>query len=676
MQPPWASPALVARVSGPAASVRFASSSRTLVAKVLAMNFCKSIAFLILPSLLVASPPVLIGPFGGSASVVQVDPYQPDVVVAGTSNALLFRSTNGGDSWARLPFPGELRATLHAFTITPTGLYLVGLANNNHAYSGLFLSADHGQSWSRPKALSRKDIWSIAAWRRDARVIAVGTSDGIYLSRDGGEDWARISPESNLALMPVVSIDFDGMDSQVLYAGTPHLPWKTLDGGKTWQPAHTGMRDDSDVFSIHVDPNRPTQVFASACTGVYRSSNRAVTWVKLVGARDASYRTYQITQDPIHPNILLAGTTRGLEKSIDSGKTWRKLSSEVTRSIVFDPNHVNRIYVATDNAGLFRSDDLGETLHPMDEGFCNRHLVSLVALGTTLYASSAADGAIGFFRSSSEGRWESIHAVPPLLGQRIVKVLPLDPTHLYVLTSTSILLSPDAGLTWNVFGPRIGARLTDLVAPTPGGRRLLVSTDDGVYSSEDDGLSWQRARLDPEHASIRSLVALGPKSIAAISRHSILISADGEEYRTVSAPATGSEIYAVIVTDRGTLLAATSHGLRRSEDLGATWRSVDGDLGASTVSALCKHPLNPKILFAARYGTVYRSEDDGLSWKPITGRGEELPAIRNLVIPRGMPDSLLAVTNFQGVFAVHLDSEDDLTECHGRNCELVRIQIQ
>src|SRR5215472_9405927 len=54
-----------------------------------------------------AAPAELIGPFGGSAAVIQVDPLDYGAVMVATSNGLLFRSRNGGDSWVRIPFPAE-----------------------------------------------------------------------------------------------------------------------------------------------------------------------------------------------------------------------------------------------------------------------------------------------------------------------------------------------------------------------------------------------------------------------------------------------------------------------------------------------------------------------------------------------------------------------------------------
>ena len=201
-----------------------------------------------------------IGPFGGSAAVVQVDGHHRGTVFAATSNAQIFRSDDDGDSWRSIPFPAQLRATLHAFVVDPqnAGVQLAGLSSDTPEYSGIFRSADGGLTWKRISEGDLQAVWSIAIWPLDSRVLAAGTQDGAFVSRDAGENWSRATLPG-LGPKPVVSLAFDPTDSKILYAGTPHLPWKTLDGGVTWNSIHTGMLDDSDVFSIDVDPSHPLQ---------------------------------------------------------------------------------------------------------------------------------------------------------------------------------------------------------------------------------------------------------------------------------------------------------------------------------------------------------------------------------------------------------------------------------
>src|SRR5580704_11416464 len=84
-------------------------------------------------------PPVSTG---GPVTVVAADSQQKGTIVAGTSAAVLLRSRDWADSWERLPFPAELRSTLHAIAIDPTrpNVYLVGVTSDNSQYAGVYRS--------------------------------------------------------------------------------------------------------------------------------------------------------------------------------------------------------------------------------------------------------------------------------------------------------------------------------------------------------------------------------------------------------------------------------------------------------------------------------------------------------------------------------------------------------
>src|SRR5271154_5225264 len=70
-------------------------------------------------------------PFASPVTVVRADPHHRGTVLAGTATALLFRSRDGSDTWTPLPFPAELRATLHAVVIDPAkpNVYLVAVSS-------------------------------------------------------------------------------------------------------------------------------------------------------------------------------------------------------------------------------------------------------------------------------------------------------------------------------------------------------------------------------------------------------------------------------------------------------------------------------------------------------------------------------------------------------------------
>jgi photosystem II stability/assembly factor-like uncharacterized protein len=601
-----------------------------------------------------------IGPFGGSAAVIHVDRHHRGTVLAATSNAQLFRSEDDGDSWRAIPFPAQLRATLHAFVLDPQnpGVYLVGLSSDIPEYSGILRSADSGLTWQRIPEADLKAVWSIAIWPRDSRVLAAGTEDGVFLTRNAGETWTRASPRENRGLRPVVSLAFDPTDSKVLYAGTPHLPWKTVDGGASWNSIHTGMLDDSDVFSIQVDASQPVRLFASACSGIYRSSNAGEKWTKLIRAQGASYRTYQITQDPAQPNIVFAGTTSGLEKSVDGGTTWRKLSTQSTRSIAFDPVRPGRIYVATDEEGLFRSDNLGESLHAINRGFCNRRLGSLAASGKVLYVNSIQNSTSGpiLRMSDSEQTWAVVPSVAKLIRKQVVRIVSANSERLYIVTTSSLVVSADAGRSWREISAPSTSPLTDLLVPSADGHKLLVGTENGVFQTENAGETWKPEQLlDVKFGAPPLLTPAGPRTAVATAATPMLVSSsDGVGYQTTKHPGNGYEIYGIVATDHNGLLAATSRGLMRSDEVEKAWQPVLGILEGSTVTAICKHPTRAGVIFASKFGVIFVSKDDGHSWASLTSADDGTEVITELLVVPDIPGRLFALTRSRGIYSISL----------------------
>ncbi len=330
-----------------------------------------------------------LGPFGGAASIVVADPHLSKTYLAGTRNALLFRSRDGGDSWASVPFPAQLRASLNAFTISPQapGLYLAGLSSDSPQYSGILRSTDAGYTWSQVPDLRNQQVRAIVFKRASAKIVAAGTDSGAFLSQDGGATWARVSAKDNRQLQPIAALAFDSKDSATLYAGASHLPWKTTDGGATWHSIQPGMIDASDIFSIQVDRNRPPRVFASASSGIYRSLDGGGTWTCLMEGKDSAILAYVVAQDPQYENVWFVGTIHGLVRSIDGGATWAKLAPFATRSIAFDPGRLGRMLIATDDAGILRSDDSGKSWRPVNNGFSNRRMPSLWTASGAIYTS-------------------------------------------------------------------------------------------------------------------------------------------------------------------------------------------------------------------------------------------------------------------------------------------------
>ena len=412
--------------------------------------------------LLVATLPViggwkLAGPFGGSARAIAIDPQNGRTLVAGSRDSLLFRSDDAGASWRLLPFPRGTPGVFNSVLIDPkeSSHYYAGLDAGDSPDSGVYESKDGGEHLAgagQDFADRASNRWpcrrSIPARSPPVHPRRVSVSDGsrrhlaqnLFGNRCGDAGYHRAGFRSR----PIPS---------VLYAGTPHLPWKTTDGGATWHSISTGLIDDSDIFSIRVDPNRPQLVFASACSGIYRSDSGGAAWVKIQGIPGTHRRTHIIAEDPRNSDTIFAGTTLGLFKSPDGGKTWRHLSSEQVNWMVFDPGDPRTLYLATEFAGILKSTDSGETFRPMNAG-----LRQSSAIAKSLRTASGCTPAAlmrglfgGVFVSSDGGLQWSLRANEEALHGRNLHSLTASPANADVVFAASedaILKSADGGKTW------------------------------------------------------------------------------------------------------------------------------------------------------------------------------------------------------------------------------------
>ena len=538
-------------------------------------------------------------------------PATPDLLWAGSPNAILYRSRDAGESWTHLPFPAEQASTLHALLPHPAdAARLLAAVSPDSGGSGLFLSIDGGAAWRGVAAFQDKAVWALAHFPADPRVMVAAASDGVYRSGDAGETWNRISSERDGDLKPAVSVAIHPSRAEIVYAGTPHLPWKTVNGGRSWQSIHAGMLDDSDVFSIDVNLRDPARVFASACSGIYRSLVGGAAWTKLRGSADASFRTYIIAQDPHAAGRVWAGTTHGLMRSADSGLTWRTVSPHSVKSIAFDQRHPGTLYLATRDAGLLKSVAAGP-FTAVNRGFANRGFFALAAAGGSLWL--AGEGA-GTWKSGDGGRkWDKS-------------------------TESERILAISA------------CQADSLFAAGPGFLRQWTA-----------GTGTWTALSEPRREAVRSVACPGgaaSESLFAVSSRAAYASRDHGKTWTPLAPPAGPPVEWNQITASpasGTVMAATSHGLLRSMDAGQTWTPAAGELGEGTVSSVLFHPERPGHAFAAQYDRIFVSSGDGLGWKPLAAQGLERAAIRALAIAKGWPGRLYALVAGRGVFSIDLE---------------------
>jgi len=622
----------------------------------------------------------LAGPYGGSAHAVAIDPHNRNTLLVGARDSLLFHSDNAGESWRLLPFQQGSPGVFNSVIIHPleSGHFYAGLDAGDSRDSGVYESKDGGDHWQAFPGTRGRRIESLIISPSDSRVLAAGTSQGVFLSTDAGENWQRISRENDPEMQDITALAFHPTDSKIIYAGTPHLPWKTIDAGTTWRSIHDGLIDDSDIFSIHVNPTHPELVFVSACSGIYRSDNAGDSWHKLIGIPGTHRRTHILAEDPRTTQTVYAGTTLGLFKSSDDGHTWRHLTFEQVNGLVFDPDDPRTLYLATEHAGVLKSTDAGETVHPVNAGFANHNLTQITGDGKRLYASSAYEGLYGGVFVSNDGGldWTLQANERALLGRNLNSLAAaMASSWLYAAAEDAVLRSTDGGKTWVPLAaqPRVSPtparpqtariRIYSLQTVQADKLVLLAGTQAGLFSSLNAGAGWTRVS-DAALAGLPVLsIYTAPRGnrIAVRTTSGLKLSDDlGRSWRPAPLPDSTYYLYdlALPADPDGPLLAATSRGILQSMDGGSHWNLITEGVPAATVDSVRFHPSRKLEAFLVQYGKIYQSTDGGNSWKLFPSDGLEHSSVRMLWFAPDLPARIFALSAARGALFFDLPQPD------------------
>jgi photosystem II stability/assembly factor-like uncharacterized protein len=260
-------------------------------------------------------------------------------------------------------------------------------------------------------------------------------------------------------LIHVESLAIDPRTTNIVYAGTWYLPYKSSDGGQTWKSIKTGIIDDSDIFAIDIDPRDPNHIIASACSGIYESKSAGEGWKKVQGIPSQSRRTRAILQHPSMPGVVFAGTTEGFWRSEKGGDSdsWMVTTSRQLEinSIAVHPSRPDTIYIGTNNYGVMVSNDGGKSFVPTNGGFSGRFANAILADRETpnrIYASTinTATGGGFFFVSNDNGEtWRpSMRSMPSRLITYSILQDVIDANIIYLGTNLGVYRSIDRGLSW------------------------------------------------------------------------------------------------------------------------------------------------------------------------------------------------------------------------------------
>ena len=274
-----------------------------------------------------------------------------DAIYVGTQHGP-YRSTDGGESWGRLPLPG-LETVVWSILALGAKTLLVGAQNTT-----IYRSDDDGASFRALDVPTPEGACVMAFPTRVIRMAADPANEdeiyaalevsGVVRSLDGGESWCDCSA----GLIGLARQD--RLKSQI---GT--------------KDSNEGMMDS---HALLVSPSRPGTVFLANRMGLFRSPDKGESWVEM-GIGQYSNLTYarDLRVFPHDPNTLFAALSDtaangpgSLYRSQDLGESWSRfdhgLSIDSTlMTVATSAATPDRIYCAARKGQVFGTEDGGKS---------------------------------------------------------------------------------------------------------------------------------------------------------------------------------------------------------------------------------------------------------------------------------------------------------------------------
>lgn len=575
-----------------------------------------------------------VGPDGGDARRFAFDPNDPSRIYLGTTDSWIYVSNDGGSSWSRLAeLPSREHLVIDSLVVDredPSTLY-AGVYVMDQTDGGVFISHDRGRTWTPAEGMRGQSVFALVQAASAPNTFVAGTLKGVYRSDDKGLHWREISPPGSREVHEVQSIAIDPNDANTIYAGTWHLPWKTTDNGAHWSSIKDGLIDDSDVFSMVIDRTRPTIMFLSACSGIYKTDSAGQLFHKVQGIPSTARRTRVLMMDPKEPNTVYAGTTEGLYKTQDGGTVWSRTTGPdlIVNDVYIDPRNPRHVLLATDRSGVLASESAGAGFISSNTGFSQRQVAALLADNThegTIYAGVINDKSYGgVFVTKDFGRtWKQ--RSEGLDGRDVFELAETSEGTLLAGTSDGVyrwnggVWSRDDSVTGPVTSPVPPAHTRSSRT-----RESAREREAELRRAEEERAAAHRVHVSSIQGRVTALVVMGDAVYAATAQGLFRSMNHGVSWQGpmlgASTPGAfaGAGSYYAVAGEGETIFAGRRQGIMMSENHGATWKSVSFPTGLTALHTMAVAP-DGSLWIGGREG-VYTSTDHGLTWS----RFDKLP---------------------------------------------------
>jgi hypothetical protein len=602
---------------------------------------------------------------GGRTLALLAHPNNNQVLFAGTASGGIWKSANAGQTWLPInDFMANLNIGALAFDpLNPNTMY-AGTGERFYdrvvRNAGIFKSTNGGLTWAQlPATANWLDVQAIAPQPGSSSTLLAATGNGIFRTSDGGVTWSMASAPGLENAQGVVFDPWNGSRAVAAVRRNDNTvrPYLSTDGGLTFNAATAPILGGADI-AVAFAPSQPATVYALVGPNIHqlwRSTDNGATFTLQSGGNiGCDDRRCTVWVSPTDPNLVVTGGTH-LFRSANGGVNFTQISDGFILTpdphpdihcAVQDPLYngtTNRmVYFCTDG-GVWRSSDIaaaqiGSTWTPLTATYQTTQFYSGVGhdvgtgtylggtqdngtLRTTNFSNNAIlvfDGDGGYVEIDPTSlntwflEWQNLHLRRTLDGGATTEPIdagitgsrnfvapfildPNDSNRLYAGT-TSLWRTNNATaptVTWTAVRPT-GSDTVSAIAVAPGNSNIVyLGQSDGVMQKTTNGLA-----TNPTWTNVDNNSSVNPLPDRYITR--ILID-----------PNNSNIVYVALGEFEFDNLWKSTNG-------GVTFVSASGSgvtsLPPAPVRGIARHPQDPLRLYAGTDVGIYESENGGQTW--------------------------------------------------------------
>lgn len=590
------------------------------------------------------------GPFGGGLSNLTIHPRVKGLFFA--SGETTIRTTNAGGLWTSFDLGGGM-----AIRVNPKNTNEIVAASRD-----VFRSEDQGRTWKFVSGNKfQGDVLIDFEFDPINPTTLYGVTDdhGVFKSVDGGKTWqpknAGLDFRHCNGCSDTTRIEIDQTNGNNVFVLLPSRKvYRTRDGGQSWQVASGGLNLPHMVAALAIDPSNPQVLYVGGDDGVFKTTDAGGSWK----STNCNCQATDLAVDSALPqNVYVAYL--GVSKSSNGGASWKHINVPPPSFYLASVTaRANQILISSYSAGIYRSQNGGTSWVPINNGV-NSLNVGHLAASPQRPGLILAEGENFLYRTNNDGSaWQLVKNTASV-NFSALQIHPQNP-NLVVGASCCCapLISTNGGTS---FQCKTNFDFSsDNLALDPKNQQTiyLISGVQGVAKSTDQGNGWNLANSGLSDIGVLS-IAIDPVNTGNL----FVGTRSGRIFKTSNGAsswsASGSDFgnapiiaLAIDPQNPNNVYAMTDYhgkGVYKSTNGGQNWTIKSKGLPTGAIS-LVIDPSNPSKLFAGAYGGAYITTDGAESWSLFDTNGLGPFVVLNFLVDPSNPNVYFAATQ-RGVFA-------------------------